>query len=161
MTDDKTNDAIKRFKSFLKQHPEIIKNVKEKGKSWNEVFDDWVLFGESHEVWETYGVEVEKASKSSSGSLSLNKMLSYIDKIDTKNWQERLENLNGALASIQSLIGQFQPGQKEENPAQPGQPSQPAADERQGGGQTAGRPSFFSPASTPTYRQGPPFFRRD
>lgn len=161
MTEDKTNDAIKRFKSFLKQHPEIVKSVKEKGKSWNEVFDDWVLFGEKHEVWETYGVQIEKSSKPSSGSLSLNKMLSYIDKIDTKNWQERLENLNGALASIQSLIGQFQPGQKGENEGQAGAAGQPAADERQNSGQTPGRPSFFAPTGNPTHRQGPPFFRRD
>ncbi|SFG38907.1 spore coat protein YlbD [Sporolactobacillus nakayamae] len=111
MTEEKTSAAIKRFKVFLRSHPEIVEYVHENGIRWNDVFDDWVIFGESHDVWEKYGIKetnqdtTEKSKKSS--SFSFNKVLNVVDNIDTKQWQERLETISGALTGIQSFIGQF------------------------------------------------------
>ncbi|TCP30490.1 putative coat protein YlbD-like [Scopulibacillus darangshiensis] len=107
MAREKTAESIKAFKRFVQEHPELVKGVKEQDKTWNDIFEEWVLFGEDHEIWETYGIET-KSEKSSSGD-GFKKILSFINDIDTNNLQERLELLNGALNNIQDLIVQFQP----------------------------------------------------
>ncbi|MBM7644237.1 hypothetical protein JOD45_000430 [Scopulibacillus daqui] len=101
----KTADSVKAFKEFVRKHPELAKGIKEQGKTWNDIFDEWVLYGEDNEVWETYGVKMEKQKPKPD---PLKKIISFINGIDAKNLEERLGQLNGALTSIQELIGQFQ-----------------------------------------------------
>ncbi|MCL1630965.1 YlbD family protein [Sporolactobacillus sp. CPB3-1] len=112
MAVSKTNEAIKRFKNFLRSHPEIVDYVHKNGIKWNDVFDNWVIFGENHEIWKKYGVQSveteEKNEKKKNVPFSLNKILKAVDTIDTKQWQNRLETISGALNGIQSFIGQFQ-----------------------------------------------------
>ncbi|MFC7392432.1 spore coat protein YlbD [Scopulibacillus cellulosilyticus] len=111
----KTADSVKAFKQFVQKHPELAKGVKEQGKTWNDIFDEWVLYGEDNEVWETYGVKMEKQKPQPD---PLKKILSFINGIDAKNLEERLGQLNGALTSIQELIGQFQPKKPSQNAPQ-------------------------------------------
>ncbi|GGL44936.1 spore coat protein YlbD [Sporolactobacillus putidus] len=147
MAEEKTNEAIKRFKSFLRDHPEIVNHVRSKDKKWSDVFDDWVIFGESHEIWKTYGVDIEKKKKETRPVFNWNNVLKAVDKIDTKQWQERLDTLSGALTGIQTFIGQFrqdggqngQPGQNSGQNVSGAAPAPPASD-RTGDGQ---RPFFF------------------
>ncbi|MFD2616989.1 spore coat protein YlbD [Terrilactibacillus laevilacticus] len=117
MSEQRTNDAIHAFKTFLRKHPEMVKKIKEQGKSWNDIFDEWVLFGEDSEIWDEYGIKRKEVKKDTGThkNFSFDKVISFINHIDTKNWENRLETLNGALTSIQGIIGQFQPQQKNNN----------------------------------------------
>lgn len=149
MAEEKTSAAIKRFKVFLRSHPEVVEYVHENGIKWNDVFDDWVIFGESHDVWEKYGIKEtnqdtsDNAKKSS--SFSFNKVLKVVDNIDTKQWQERLETISGALTGIQSFIGQFRQNNDQntqnnpdtQNRTEQSTPSQPT------GGPRSQNPFFF------------------
>ncbi|MCO7126278.1 YlbD family protein [Sporolactobacillus shoreicorticis] len=112
MAEERTNAAIKKFKNFLRSHPEIVEYVHENGIKWRDVFDDWVIFGEKNDVWKKYGMRAEDTEEShekkKSSTFSLNKMLEVVDTIDTKQWQERLDTISGALTGIRSFIGQFQ-----------------------------------------------------
>ncbi|MFC6385593.1 spore coat protein YlbD [Sporolactobacillus kofuensis] len=153
MGEERTNAAIKRFKVFLRNHPQIVTYVHEHDVKWNDVFDDWVIFGESHEVWEKYGVKNEQddPSKSESqkkSSFSINKVLKVVDNIDTKQWQERLDTISGALSGIQTFIGQFR-----QSDADPGQKSTITPNEA----------SERSTSSMPEQQrnQRPFYFRRD
>lgn len=147
MAEEKTNEAIKRFKTFLRDHPEIISHVRNEGKKWSDVFDDWVIFGESHEIWKSYGVKLDEKKADTKPTFSWNKVLKAVDKIDTKQWQERLDTLSGALTGIQTFIGQFRPdggqnGQPGEGSGSnaSGNTSPPPTPDETGGGQ---RPFFF------------------
>ncbi|RYL95435.1 hypothetical protein EWI07_02735 [Sporolactobacillus sp. THM7-4] len=142
----KTNDAIKRFKLFLRKHPEIVENVRKNDKKWRDVFDDWVIFGESHEIWKSYGVDL-KGKSGQRSPFSWNKIIDAVDKIDTKDWQERLNTISGALTSIQSLIGQFQGNKQNVSTNSNGQNTS-------GGTSSQGAPGGSG-------QQGPFFFRRD
>jgi len=147
LAEERTNAAIKKFKSFLRSHPEIVEYVHENGIKWSNVFDDWVIFGEKNDVWEKYGMnreETEEApEKKKSSSFSLNKMLKVVDTIDTKQWQERLDTISGALTGIQSFIGQFQ--QTNEQEKQNNGSGQDSA------GQTSTQSSENSPGQNPFF----------
>ncbi|WP_018962067.1 spore coat protein YlbD [Sporolactobacillus vineae] len=109
MAEEKTNDALNRFKKFLRRNPEIVDYVREHHLSWSHLFDEWVIFGEDDPVWEKYGAKVAKKEEKDApaSSLSWKKIVDKVDHIDTGRWQERLNTVNGALTGIRSLISQF------------------------------------------------------
>lgn len=156
MVEEKTNDAIRRFKAFLRKHPEIVAHVQENGLKWQNVFDEWVIFGESHEIWASYGVKTEKGAdggSKSGGGLSLGKFLDALDRMDAQQWQDRLNTLSGALTGIQQLIGQFR--QEEGEPGGAGRQNQDA--ERADGTGRMTEAAGPGPAGS----GGPFFFRRE
>ncbi|MFT8317237.1 MAG: spore coat protein YlbD [Sporolactobacillus sp.] len=169
MSEEKTNDAVQKFKIFLKNHPEIITHVRKNKIKWNDVFDDWVIFGESHEIWKSYGVDVkraaaekEKAPEKKVSSVSWDKILGTIDKLDTSQWQERLDTISGALNGIQSFIGQFKQNSADTPPAEPQQASQQGAARQPSAARDRRRRPQASqmPGSRPMNRR-PFFFRKD
>lgn len=150
MAEEKTNAALRHFKAFLRKNPEIVTYVREHDIKWSNVFDDWVIFGESNDIWKTYGVNPEKKTeKNASPPFSWKKILKTVDNIDTKQWQERLDTLSGALSGIQSLIGQFRQTGGQNGSAEDGN-SQNSSDQ-----------PTASQMSGHTDEQRPFFFRKD
>ncbi len=116
MARGQTEEATKRFKRFLRKHPEIITHVRTHKISWKNVYEDWLIFGESGDVWEKYGVVIKKDEKPVRRSFSWDQIVSAVDHVDTKQWQERLDTLSGALDGLRTLIGEFrQTGESGEN----------------------------------------------
>ncbi|CAM3184809.1 spore coat protein YlbD [Sporolactobacillus spathodeae] len=168
MPAEKTSDTVKRFKLFVKSHPEIVAYVHQNKLKWNDVFDDWAIFGESPEIWKSYGADVketaqtkeksettpaEKPSKNSGSTLSWNKILETIDTLDTTQWQERLDTLSSALGGLQTFIGQFKQ-QENSTGAASTPPNPPTA--RPYAGRTQ---RVYNPPRRSNRRSG--FFRKD
>lgn len=118
LAEEKTNDALRRFKAFLRKNPQIVAYTRKHNKKWSDVFDDWVIFGESHDIWKSYGVATAKTQEEEKprSALSWNKIIQTVDKIDTQQWQKRLNNISGALSGIQTLIGQFRQNRSANGP---------------------------------------------
>ncbi|RYM07281.1 hypothetical protein EWH99_01025 [Sporolactobacillus sp. THM7-7] len=149
LVEEKTNDAVRRFKIFLRKHPEIVENVRTNQKKWRDVYDDWVIFGESHDIWKSYGIKREEKGESGNASpISWNKILNAVDKIDAEQWQKRLDNISGAISGIQQLIGQFQ---KESRPNGSANQNKESRERIPVSAENHGAPG----------RQGPFFFRKD
>jgi hypothetical protein len=105
-----SEEAVKSFKTFVRNHPELIKGVKEQEKSWKDVFDEYVLFGEDHEIWEAYGLKKEPKKKPP-GASEFMRILDFLGNLDAKTVQDKLEQINGALTNLQELIKIWQPQQ--------------------------------------------------
>ncbi|TGB00184.1 hypothetical protein E4665_00460 [Sporolactobacillus shoreae] len=146
MTEEKTNDAVRHFKAFLRKNPEIVAYVREHDLKWGKVFDDWVIFGESNDIWKTYGVTPEKKEeKNNEPPFSWKKILKTVDNIDAKQWQDRLNTLSGALSGIQSLIGQFRQTGGQNGQNEGGREQNPGGNHetQQSPGNTGDQPPFF------------------
>ncbi|GGH74398.1 hypothetical protein JOD43_000267 [Pullulanibacillus pueri] len=139
---NKKSESIEEFKVFVKKHPELVKGIKKEGKSWKDIFDEWLLFGEDHEIWEQYGIKRDEPKKKPKGAAELMRVFDFIGNLDAKEMQERLDQVNGVLTNIQDLIVQFQP---ESSPSP--QQNYPLNQWPTGNG---GSP-----------QQAPPYFRRD
>ncbi|MFT8871462.1 MAG: spore coat protein YlbD [Sporolactobacillus sp.] len=147
MTTEKKRETVERFKQFLKKHPEITAHVRSHGLKWNDLFDNWVLFGDSPDIWASYGMKIDKkadasaqqhpdaASEQAGSSLTWSKLVEKIDQFDATEWQERLETISGALGGLQTFIGQFKQKEKkaqqrhapQQQPGVPFRPQQPTA----------------------------------
>ncbi len=114
--------SIKEFKVFVKEHPGLIKEVRSGGENWQDYYEKWILLGEDDPSWDKYkGVNSTKTNKTDSdGSESkkdkqelLNQMMKMVEGVDLNKVEGHVNQLNGAIANIQSLIGQFKEAKKQ------------------------------------------------
>ncbi|MCD8509259.1 MAG: YlbD family protein [Bacillus sp. (in: Bacteria)] len=128
---------VKKFKVFVKNNPYVLKPVKRGDKTLQDLFEEYLLFGEEDDIWETYKSgkatdeeedveeeeekdEKEKGNKSSKKeSTGTQDILNMLKKVNFNDLQEHLTQFGGVLASVQELLGQFK-----QNPQQPPQNNQ-------------------------------------
>ena len=71
MTNKQKQTSIDEFKQFVRRHPKLIQEVQTQEKSWQSLYENWVMFGEEDEMWSPYrqskseDAKEEKASKPS------------------------------------------------------------------------------------------------
>ncbi|BCE14284.1 hypothetical protein RSC3_01640 [Bacillus paralicheniformis] len=47
MANQNAQSSIDEFKQFIKRHPKLISEVRKQEKSWQEVYENWVLLGKT------------------------------------------------------------------------------------------------------------------
>ncbi|MBS4172395.1 YlbD family protein [Bacillus sp. FJAT-49736] len=130
MATKKLHPSVEKFKSFVKEHPGLIKEVRKGEQTWQDLFEDWYLLGEDDPRWESYqnenaeGTQAKEAkSKSSSKSEKgwMNQIGTVLQKMDPDQMQHHINNLSQAIAAVQGVLAQFQsPSSNQvQNPASP------------------------------------------
>lgn len=98
------------FKDFVKRHPRLRDEVRNNGRTWQNIYEEWVLYGEEDPMWDAYRV-VENDSISLDGNLGDNNMdniksiVSYIQKLDPDKLQKTLNTIQKAVQIAQSITG--------------------------------------------------------
>ncbi len=127
MSGNDLHPSVQKFKDFANRHPKLVKEVKDQGASWQPYYEKWVLLGEEDSFWDPYReekdqeavqskkTEVKKKEESSEGNNQefMGQLMSMVDKVDLNKVQEHIQQLNGAVQNIQSLVGQFQDMKKQ------------------------------------------------
>ncbi|QUG79493.1 YlbD family protein [Bacillus subtilis] len=120
MANQHANHSINDFKQFVKKHPKLIKEVRKEQRSWQDVYENWVLFGESDPIWDPYR-ELEEASEAVSETPQKNdfvsKMVTAVKKMDVNQMNEQINKMSQSISSLQSLLNTFSgSGQKHSQP---------------------------------------------
>lgn len=123
------SSRINEFKQFVKNHPKLIEDVRHSKRTWKETYEDWIVLGEDHEMWNDY--RTNKKSKttvnSPKGSAGKQKedpmkhIISLLKNVDMNEVNQYVSQFNGALSNVQELLQQFQ----KYKPQQPQQNFQP------------------------------------
>ncbi|PLT34324.1 YlbD family protein [Bacillus sp. V5-8f] len=121
MAQKKGRKSVERFKAFVKKHPKLRQEVKNGNYTWQELFEEWQLFGSDHEQWEEYRVVEEEPDESdsiqkapSAKSSQTNKadvlgvLLQSLKNLDVNQVQQYISSANQALGAIQGIISSFQ-----------------------------------------------------
>ncbi|MBU9711246.1 YlbD family protein [Evansella tamaricis] len=119
---------VRKFKLFVKNNPHVLKDVKTGDKTLQDLFEEYILFGEEDEIWDTY--REKKSAKGSKKSKDKEKntdaeqdegeedeekeessttqdLLALLKKVNFNDLQSSLSQFSGVLASVQELLGQF------------------------------------------------------
>jgi hypothetical protein len=112
-----TKKAIDEFKAFVKKYPKLSKVRRENNLSWQDLFEEWVLYGEDKTFWNEYGIKI-KAAKSEKklfdfgggSGADILKVVNFLNQLNPEDFQEKLKQVDSALSTIQGLIGQFGSG---------------------------------------------------
>ncbi len=138
-----TKKAVDDFKAFVKKYPKLATVKRDNDLSWQDLFEEWVLYGEDQEFWDEYGIQLKSERKENKklfnfgSGTDLSKIMSFVNQLDPEDLQEKLTQLDGALTTIQGIIGQFNASDSGSNGTR-----STGANQGQGGG---GNPYPFPP----------------
>lgn len=123
MSEKGTHEQIEQFKSFVKKHPLLIDEVRQKRKTWKELYEDWYILGEDDETWSSYREQTSSESnpKKKTGSQKgssdmIGQLLQAMKKIDMNQMQKHIAGLSGAISNIQQLMEQFGGARQQQQP---------------------------------------------
>lgn len=151
------SEKMIQFKKFAQDHPKLVEEVRKKDRTWQQIYEEWVIFGEDHEIWDPYKKEEkssdDKRSSSPKAPETIANLFSMLKKVDYDDLQKYLSQFGGALTNVQKLMEQFQ--SKGESSA-----SQSEHSSRTGSGQSGPPPQNYG-MFPPGGQQQPFPYRRD
>ena len=107
---------IDEFRNFVKKYPKIKDVVKSGNKSWQALYEDWVMLGEEDSVWDIYK---DTTSSSNFGNKKIDDLLTtsniknvidYVKKINPDNISKTLNTVQKVLQITQSFGSKPSPG---------------------------------------------------
>ena len=96
---------LEEFKTFVKNNPRLIDKVQSSEYSWQQLFETYVIYGESHPLFSNRPKN-EKVLKKEPSQDYINKTISLFKNIDMDKISENLQSLKkeiGAIGEITSL----------------------------------------------------------
>ncbi|ALA54716.1 YlbD family protein [Shouchella clausii] len=120
--EDKANlhPSVEEFKAFVREHPRLIKEIKEGNKTLQHTYEEWTVLGSSHEHWAPYKNKDTTASSaanekeetadesSSTGTEFINQLMGMVKKMNIQDLQSHLNHFSTMLTNVQGLIQTFQ-----------------------------------------------------
>ncbi|MDC3416504.1 YlbD family protein [Aquibacillus salsiterrae] len=113
--------SIKEFKAFVQKHPGLIKNVRSGNETWQGYYEKWMLLGEDDPSWERFKNQSDskddvkgetqggkKTNSKKEKKELMNSLMKMVETIDLNKVEGHINQLNGAITNIQTLINQFQ-----------------------------------------------------
>ncbi|MCT2538084.1 YlbD family protein [Aquibacillus koreensis] len=124
MSEKELHPSIKEFKQFVKNHPGLIKDVRSGNNDWQSHYEKWVLLGEDDPSWAKYqsvsSSDSEKEEKKGKETKEkkekqeiMGQLMRMVENMDLNKVEGHMNQLNGAITNIQTLIGQFQDVKKQ------------------------------------------------
>ncbi len=117
MPETQSSQKVQEFKTFVKANPFVLKKVKRGEKTLQELFEEWMLFGEDDQTW--FDDEEDQGEKEATTADKSNKvagMLSAIKQMNLDEVQKGIEQFSGAVYSIQEVLSQFRSKPKQQAP---------------------------------------------
>lgn len=111
------SEKVARFKEFAKEHPKLVNEVRNNNRSWQQIYEEWEIFGSKHEIWDSY-LSKGKSKKSEAGgssrsagstSESIANLFSVLKKVDFDDLQKYISQFGGVLSNVQEVMDRFVP----------------------------------------------------
>lgn len=111
----KLHPSVQKFKEFVKNNPDIIREVRNGNATWQELYEDWYLLGEEDKRWENLGdkasSETETNTKTESEKADwMSNIVGTFKKMDPNQIQHHINNFSQAIGAIQGVLSSFQAG---------------------------------------------------
>ena len=90
---------LDEFKDFIKEHPLLKEEVNNKKRSWQDIYEEWVLFNDS-DIWDKYKIKERSSSNKetkTSNDDMIKTVMGYMKKIDP-------DKITKYVSSIQKII---------------------------------------------------------
>ena len=98
------------FRKFVSTHPLVRDDVKSGKKTWQNIYEDWVILGENDESWKQYVINKEEKKEEKKledllTSDNLKNIWSYVKKINPDSISKTLNTVQKVLQITQSFGG--------------------------------------------------------
>lgn len=92
-------DKKESFKTFAKNHPELVNSIKSGDTSWQKLYEIYDIYGEDDRAWNNY------FNKGSSSSTNFSNITDIVKNIDMDSVQKHINTAQKALGLVQELTG--------------------------------------------------------
>ena len=98
------------FRIFIAKNPLIKENVLNGKKTWQQIYENWVLLGENDPIWNTYRTNVNQENTTSNININnlfksenMKQVWNYVKKINPDNVSKTLGTVQKVLQITQSF----------------------------------------------------------
>lgn len=102
---------MEEFRSFVSSHEKIKEEVRKGNRTWQNIYEEWVILGEENPEWDKYKSDTDKKVVSQNGNnLSINmdsvkNVIGYIKKINPDDLNKTLNTLQKVIQIAQTVGG--------------------------------------------------------
>ena len=106
---------MNEFREFVSLHPLLRDEVKKGSKTWQSIYEEWVLYGDSNELWGSFAKEDINQEKENNANKNVNKntfnmdnmknVLGYVKNINPDKVNRTLNNVQKVIQIVQTVSG--------------------------------------------------------
>lgn len=108
------NSRMDQFRAFVEKHPTLKEEVRNKKTTWQNVYEEWYLYGENNDSWKQYEqisqpksqeASTEKTSSSIVNMDSIKSIMGYVQKLNPDSVNKTLNTAQKVIQIVQSING--------------------------------------------------------
>jgi hypothetical protein len=100
---------MEEFKDFVSRYPKLREEVVGGKKTWQGIYEDWVIMGENSDIWRGYEATTPAAAPSKGEDLisveGIKKVMGYVKKINPDSITKTLNTVQKILQVTQGFGG--------------------------------------------------------
>lgn len=104
--DNHLHPKVLAFKEFINKHPDLLRELRTSGHSWQYFYNRWELNGVDDPLWKSYSEKNEQKTESNETKI-LEHLLNLTQKMDFDKVQKQIHQWDKTIDSVQKLIQQF------------------------------------------------------
>ncbi|SFE41996.1 spore coat protein YlbD [Alteribacillus iranensis] len=109
MSEESLPSSLQEFRRFIYDHPLLIREVREGRRTWNDLYQDWIVLGEEHDDWKNYkDTKEDKSSPVTEQGDSLGTVMKMLSQVNIQELQQQMSQFSGMIGNVQRLLQQFQ-----------------------------------------------------
>ena len=97
-------------REFVSLHPLLRDEVKKGSRTWHNIYEEWVLYGDGDNLWQKYKEKAKEETKSQTIGDMLNmdkvkNVIGYVKKINPDQINRTLNNVQKVIQIVQTVGG--------------------------------------------------------
>jgi hypothetical protein len=97
------------FREFVSRYPLVREDVTSGKKTWQNIYEDWVILGENNSIWDKYK-EGKKETIDLLSSENLRNIMNYVKKINPDSISKTLNTVQKILQITEGIGGKGRTG---------------------------------------------------
>ncbi|HHX79586.1 MAG TPA: hypothetical protein GX692_00775 [Acholeplasmataceae bacterium] len=101
------NSRLEEFREFVNRYPKLRDEVRNGTRTWQNIYEEWVLYGENNPAWQTYRDDSRQGPINRDGN-NLNLNLDSIRNVVGALQRINPDSIYRTLNTVQKVIQIFQ-----------------------------------------------------
>ena len=93
---------MEEFRDFVKRYPNVRSDVLNGKKTWQQIYEDWVLLGEQDSIWDKYRTNTQNTNN----QMRLDNLLKTDNLKNVWNYVKKInpDNVSKTLGTVQKVL---------------------------------------------------------
>lgn len=97
---------IEDFRKFVNSHPLLRDEVRSGKSTWQNIYEEWVLYGENHPDWSKYVASQSAPQEKQTFNFdSVKNIFGYLQKVNPDSLNRTINSIQKVIQIVQSVGG--------------------------------------------------------